>query len=105
MAYFELDPLKKTFERIVNKYLGDKLTGMARIDFITRLTILSHNIQSGNVSLEEAESYINDLLYAIFGDELDEETRQKVKDEIMVALRVMSFEGKLTIPKRRMLSY
>jgi len=96
-----LDPLMATFNRIFNKYLQGKVDPTHKISLLAEFRRVCIAIQMGQLDFDEAKQYLYDFLTSLYGDDLDEDTKNKVIDEVLRAIRVETTRSQFAIPKKR----
>jgi len=94
------DPLYNIFTKIINKYLPDEYKGSQSIVLLTELRKVAYAVIRGNTTIEEAKDYLKDFFDTFFGDDLDEDIKNKLIDEVIKAIRVENTRIKFYIPRR-----
>lgn len=98
------DPILVVFTKILEKHLGNILTGMDKLHLLTEIRRVSFGLISGSIELDEARSHIKDLLDILVSDTVDDEIKNEVIEEIMKALRVEVNRSRIRISRRGFLS-
>ena len=96
-----LDPLLATFNRIFNKYLQGKVDPSHKISLLAEVRRVTIAVTTGQLDLDEAKQYLHDFLTSLYGDDLDDDTKNKVVDEIIRAIKVEVTREQFAIPKKR----
>ena len=94
------DPLLAVFDRIMKKYIPKDYHGKITIDMLAELRRLSYSVQAGTIELDEAKQFLKDFLDTVFGDDVDEDVKNKIIDEVMKAIRVELTRIRMHIPRK-----
>jgi len=94
------DPLLTVFEKILEKYLKDKLKGIEKFHLLTELRRLAYNYSIGNIDEDDIRAYLSDLLDTMFYEELDEDLKNKLINDFIKAMRVEKTSRTLSIPRK-----
>jgi len=94
------DPILIQFEKIWKKYVGEDIDPRVKIGLLSDIRQACYAVRVGNMDFEEFRQFVKDMLSIVLGDKLDEETINKIVEELEKAVRVEVTRGRFIIPKR-----
>jgi len=103
MSTFGLDPVRSTVLRILDKYLKNYIEGVDKVAFMTHMSIIADSIARGDVTVEEVQQYLRDFFDSILGDDVSDDVKNKIIEELIKAFRAVGFESTIKSGRRRII--
>jgi len=95
------DPTIAVVERIYNKYLKNYKDQSVKIQLLSELRIIIYNLQVGVLDEDEALQYLQTYIDTLLGDDVPDNVKNNVIEELKKAIKIEEVRGKLRVPKKK----